>query len=89
MTELTDHEIHEVITDVSLSTETSPTTESIAPLYLEINSGKCEHLCQIKDFEPEWIGSTMRNSTNKSMIISLYVDEFSGACRCVESLRAQ
>ena len=49
MTELTDHEIHEVITDVSLSTETSPTTESIALLKPEINPGKYEHLCQVED----------------------------------------
>ena len=45
----TDHEIHEVTIDVLLSTETSPTTESIAPLNLKINLKKYEHPCQVKD----------------------------------------
>jgi hypothetical protein len=38
-TEPTNLEIHEVTTDASLSTGTSPTTESIAPLNPEINPG--------------------------------------------------
>ena len=48
-TEPADLEIHEVTMDASLSTETSLTTESIAPLNLEINPGKCEHPCQVED----------------------------------------
>ena len=37
-------EIDEVTTDVLLSTGTSPTTESIAPLNPEINPGKYENI---------------------------------------------
>jgi len=36
----------------SLSTGTSPTTESIAPLNPGINPGKCEHPCQVEDLNP-------------------------------------
>jgi hypothetical protein len=39
-------------TGASLSTETSPTTESIAPLNPVINSEKCEHPCQVGDLNP-------------------------------------
>jgi hypothetical protein len=42
-------EINEVTTDVSLSMDTSPTTEKIVPLNPEINLGKYEHLCQVGD----------------------------------------
>jgi len=49
MTEQTNLEIHEVTTGALLSTETSPTTESIALLKPEINPGKYEHLCQVED----------------------------------------
>jgi hypothetical protein len=52
MTELTDYEIHEVTTSASLSTGTSPTTESIVSLNLGINPGKYEHPCQVKDLNP-------------------------------------
>ena len=48
-TEPADLEIHEVTMDVSLSTETSLTTESIAPLNLGINPGKYEHPYQVED----------------------------------------
>jgi hypothetical protein len=48
-TELVDLEVHEVITGASLSTGTSPITESIAPLNPGINPGKCEHPCQVED----------------------------------------
>ena len=41
-----DLEIHEVTTGVSLSTGTSPTTESITSLNPEINPEKYEHPCQ-------------------------------------------
>jgi hypothetical protein len=52
MTEPVDLEIHEVTTGASLSTGTSPTTESIAPLKPRINPEKCEHPCQVKDLNP-------------------------------------
>jgi hypothetical protein len=48
-TEPADLEIHEVTTGDSLSTGTSPTTESIALLKRGINPGKCEHPCQVED----------------------------------------
>ena len=48
-TEPADLEIHEVTMDASLSTETSLTTESIAPLNLGINPGKYEHSCQVEN----------------------------------------
>jgi hypothetical protein len=52
MTESADLEIHEVTTGVTLSTGTSPTTESIGPLNPKINSGKYEHMCQVEDLNP-------------------------------------
>jgi hypothetical protein len=52
-TEPVDLEIYEVTTGASLSTGTSPTTESIAPLNPEINSRKCEHPCQVEDLNPD------------------------------------
>ena len=52
MTEPVDLKIHEVTTDVSLPTGTSPTIESIAPLNLRINLEKYEHSCQIEDINP-------------------------------------
>jgi hypothetical protein len=48
-TESANLEIHKVITGASLSTETSPTTESIAPLNPRINTEKCEHPCQVEN----------------------------------------
>jgi hypothetical protein len=48
-TELVDLEIHEVSTGASLSTETSPTTESIVPLNPEINPEKYDHPCQVEN----------------------------------------
>jgi hypothetical protein len=48
----TDLEIYEVTTGASLSTGTSPTTESIAPLNPGINPGKYEHPCQVEDLNP-------------------------------------
>ena len=51
-TEPADLEIHEVTTGASLSTGTSPTTKSIAPLNPEINPGKYEHPCQVEDLNP-------------------------------------
>jgi len=51
-TEPADLEIHEVTIGTSLSTGTSPTTESIAPLNPRINLGKHEHLCQVEDLNP-------------------------------------
>ena len=51
-TEPADLEIHKVTTGTSLSTETSPTTESIAPLNPGINPEKYEHPCQVKDLNP-------------------------------------
>jgi len=51
-TEPADLEIHEVTMDASLSTETSPTTESIALLNLGINPEKCELPCQVDDLNP-------------------------------------
>ncbi|XP_021309936.1 uncharacterized protein LOC110432953 [Sorghum bicolor] len=50
--EPTDLEIHEDTTGASLSTETSPTTESITLINPRINLGKCEHLCQVSDLNP-------------------------------------
>jgi hypothetical protein len=47
-----DLEIHEVTICASLSTGTSPTTKSIAPLNPEINPGKYEHMCQVEDLNP-------------------------------------
>ena len=52
-TEPADLEIHEVTTDASLTTGTSPTIESIAPLNPGINLRKYEHPCQIKDLNPD------------------------------------
>ena len=52
MTEPADLEIYEVTTDASLSNETSPTTESMAPLNPGINPEKCEHPCQVEDLNP-------------------------------------
>jgi hypothetical protein len=52
MTEPVDLEIYEIITDVSLSTETSSTTETIAPLNPKTNSEKLEHPCQVEDLNP-------------------------------------
>jgi len=52
-TEPTDLEIHEVTTDVSLLTGTSPITENIAPLNSGINPGKCEHPCQVDDLNSD------------------------------------
>jgi hypothetical protein len=49
MTEPADLGIHEVTTGASLSTGTSPTNESIAPLNPGINPEKCEHTCQVDD----------------------------------------
>jgi hypothetical protein len=51
-TESADLEIHEVSTGVSLSTKTSPTTESIAPLNPKINLEKYEHSYQVKNLNP-------------------------------------
>jgi hypothetical protein len=48
-TELVDPEIHEVSIGASLSTETSPITESIVPLNLEINPEKYEYPCQVEN----------------------------------------
>jgi len=45
-------EIDEVTTGASLSTDMSPTTESIAALNPGINPEKCEHLCQVGDLNP-------------------------------------
>jgi hypothetical protein len=52
-TEPTGLEIHEVTVGASLSTGTSPTTESIAPINPEINSGKSEHPYQVGDLNPD------------------------------------
>jgi hypothetical protein len=51
-TALADLEIHEVTTGTSLSTGTSSTIESIAPLNPRINLGKYEHTYQVKDLNP-------------------------------------
>jgi hypothetical protein len=53
MTEPTNLEIHEVTIGVSLSTETSPATEFVAPLNPEINSEKYEHMYQVEDLNPD------------------------------------
>ena len=50
--EPTNFEIDEVTTDVLLSTGTSPTTESVAPLNPKINSEKYEHPCQVENLNP-------------------------------------
>jgi hypothetical protein len=47
-----DLEIHEVTTDASLSTGTSPTTKNIALLNPEINPGKYDHPCQVENLKP-------------------------------------
>jgi hypothetical protein len=52
MTEPADLKIHEATTDTSLSTGTSSTTESIAPLNPRINLEKYEHPCQVEDLNP-------------------------------------
>ena len=49
MTEPADLEIHEVTIGASLSTGTSPTTESIAP----VNPGKYEHPCQVENLNSD------------------------------------
>jgi hypothetical protein len=49
---LTNLEIDEVTTDVSLSMGTSPTTERKTSLNPTINSEKYEHSCQAKDLNP-------------------------------------
>ena len=46
-------ETDEVTTGASLSTGTSPTTESTMPLNPRINPGKCEHPCQVEDLNPD------------------------------------
>ena len=48
-TEPADLEIHEVTTGALLSTEMSPTTETIALLKPRINPGKYKHPCQVED----------------------------------------
>ena len=45
----TNLEIDEVTTSASLSTDTSPITENIAPLNPRINLGKYEHPSQVGD----------------------------------------
>jgi hypothetical protein len=51
-TELADLEIHELTIGISLSTGTSPITESIAPLNPRINLKKYKHPCQVEDLNP-------------------------------------
>jgi len=51
-TEPANHEIHEVTTGVSLSTEMSATTESIAQINPKINLEKYKHLYQVEHFYP-------------------------------------
>jgi hypothetical protein len=53
MTEPANLKIHEVTIGASLSTGTSPTTESVAPLNPEISSEKYEHPCQVEDLNPD------------------------------------
>jgi hypothetical protein len=52
-TKPTDLEIHKVTTGASLSTGTSPTTETIKPINLGINSEKYEHPYQIENLNPD------------------------------------
>jgi hypothetical protein len=49
---LTNLEIVEVTTGISLSMGTSPTTERIAPLNPRINPEKYKHPCQVRDLNP-------------------------------------
>lgn len=51
-TTLEDLEIDEATTGISLSTGTSPATESLTPLNPIINLEKHEHPWQVEDFEP-------------------------------------
>ena len=60
----TNLEIHKVIACVSLSTETTPTTENITPLNSEINLEKCEYLCYVKNLNPGGVGYTTHNATS-------------------------
>jgi len=46
-------EIDEVTAGASLWKGVSPTTESTTPLNPEINPGKYEHTCQVKDLNPD------------------------------------
>jgi hypothetical protein len=52
-TEPADYEIHEGTAGASLSTGTSPTTESIAPVNPGINPEKYEYSCQVEDLNPD------------------------------------